>query len=160
MPERPSSSSPRSAIRLTFAYDGPDVRLVDRQHVETIVPPGEPEPIPDGASGFWIELRDKGGDPVYQQSLHQPVRMEAKVFPEDHEQLPHYVPRSSPTGAFAIVVPDLPEAERAALHSSPPHPERAHEPASEVLAVPPRGPRPPRQGDRSRARATSSRAAP
>ena len=46
MPERPSSSSPRSAIRLTFAYDGTDVRLVDRQHVEAIVPPGEPEPIP------------------------------------------------------------------------------------------------------------------
>jgi hypothetical protein len=149
MPERPSSSSPRSAIRLTFAYDGPEVRLVDRQHVETIVPPGEPEPIPDGASGFWIEVRDKGGGALYQRSLHQPVRMEAEVFPEHHDQLPYYVPRSSPTGAFAIVVPDLPEAERAALHSSPPHPERAHEAAAEVLEVPLRGRRPPRPGGRS-----------
>ena len=75
--------------------------------------------------------------------------MEAEVFPEDHDQLPHYVSRSSPTGAFAIVVPDLPEAERAALHSSPPHPERAHEAAAEVLEVPLRGRRPPRQEGRS-----------
>jgi hypothetical protein len=149
MSERPSSSSPRRAIRLTFAYDGPDVRLVDRQEVETILPPGEPEPIPDGASGFWIELRDKGGGALYRQLLHQPVRMEAEVFPEDHDQLPHHVPRSSPTGAFAIVVPDLPDAERAVLHSSPPQPERAHEAAAELLEVPLRGRRPPRQGGRS-----------
>jgi hypothetical protein len=46
-------------------------------------------------------------------------------------------------------VPDLPEAERAALHSSPPHPERAHEAAAEVLEVPLRGRRPPRQEGRS-----------
>ena len=70
--------------------------------------------------------------------------MEAEVFPEDHDQLPYYVPRSSPTGAFAIVVPDLPNADRAALCSSPPHPDRAHEAATKVLEVPLRGRRLPR----------------
>jgi hypothetical protein len=144
MADRAASSSPRSAVRLTFAYEGTEVRLVDRQHVEAIVPPGESERLPDGASGFWIELRDKGGAPLYQRSLYQPVRMEAEVFPEDHDELPYYVPRSSPTGAFAIVVPDLPDAERAALYSSPPHPERANEAATKVLEVPLRGRRPPR----------------
>ena len=139
MHQGPSHASPRSAIRLTFAYDGDDVRLVDRAPVETIVPPGEPEPVAEGATGFWVELRDKAGRTLYRHPFEQPVRLEAEVFPEDQEDLPQHVARTSPRGAFVIVVPDLAEAERAALWSSPPHPERAHEAASKLLEVPLRG---------------------
>jgi hypothetical protein len=136
MQSGPSPSSPRRAIRLTFAYEGDDVRLVDRVPVEAIVAPGEPEPVPEGAAGFWVELRDRSGRALYRQTLDQPIRLEAEVFPEDHGELPHHVSRTSPRGAFVIVVPDLPEAERAALWSSPPRPERAHEAASSLIEIP------------------------
>jgi hypothetical protein len=132
-----------------FAYEGSRVRLLDHERVDMVAPPGELKPIPKRASGFWIELRDQRGRRLYQQAMRQPVRYEAEVFPEDHRELPHYVPRSKPEGAFIVLVPDIPEARTAVIFSSPPEPGRSAEPATELLEVPLRHGSTHRPGSRS-----------
>jgi len=67
--------------------------------------------------------------------MRQPVRYDVEVFPENHSELPHYVPRARPEGAFVVLIPDIPEARSAVLFSSPPEPERSGEPAMELLEV-------------------------
>jgi len=126
----------RGAFRLVFTYKGSEVRLLDRERVEMLAPPGERTVIPKRAAGVWVELRDGRGRRLYQQALHQPIRYEAEVFPEDQRELPRFVPRADPEGAFVVLVPDLPDAESAVLFSSPPEPGRQGEPASELIQVP------------------------
>jgi hypothetical protein len=137
-----------SAIRLTFGYEGSSVRLLDYESIEMLAPPGEPEAIPKGASGFWVELRDQRGRRLYQHAMRQPVRYEAEVFPENHAELPHYVPRSTVEGAFVVLVPEIPGAHTAVLFSSPPEPGRSGEPASELIEVQLRKRRPSRSDRR------------
>src|SRR4051812_36199358 len=130
--ERP----PRGAVRLTFSYEKDDVRLVDRQRVEMMAPPGEPDRIPRRASGFWVELRDGRNRVLYQRVIAQPVRFEAEVFGEQPGDPLGWRPVSDPRGSFAIVVPELPDGDTVKLFSSPLTPESAAEPASELLSVP------------------------
>lgn len=145
MADREPAAENTGAIRLLFAYEGSEIRLVDREHVDMFAPPGEPQPIRKRAAGFWVELRDERGRRLYQQALRHPIRYEAEVFPEDQSEQPHYVPRERVEGAFVVLVPDLPKAYVAALFGSPPEPGRAGEPATELLEVPLR-PRPRQRG--------------
>lgn len=124
---------PRGAYRLTFEYHGDDVRLVHRTRVDMLAPLGEPGPLPKGASGFWIELRDRGGAPLFQRVVAQPVRFEDEVFNAKRGDPIERRPISDPRGTFSLLVPDLPEAESFALVSSPPDPLRSGEPALDVV---------------------------
>ncbi len=109
MAER-GTSPPTQSLQLTFEYEGRTVRLASRQSVAMIPPPPEPAPIQGERHGFWVELKDAAGKTLYQRAVQQPIRFEVEVFPEDHRRAIQRVPRSDPRGAFALVVPDLPEA--------------------------------------------------
>jgi len=50
-------SGPQPAMRLIFAYEGDDVRLVSRQPVTVVIPPSDPVSGYEGEQGFWIETR-------------------------------------------------------------------------------------------------------
>src|SRR5439155_17519938 len=91
----------RGAVRLVFAYERDRVRLVERQSIDMIAPPGEPEPLPERAAGFWVELRDGRGRRLYQRVIQQPVRFEVEVFPEKLDDRIEWRPLASPQGTFA-----------------------------------------------------------
>ena len=126
-PERPSRT-----LRLTFTYEGSTVRLVSRRSVEMITPAASPTSIREGQSGFWYELRDRPGRVLYQLALHNPIRVEAEVFPEDQSQPIRRVPIRHPRGTFDLLVPDLDEGDTVILYSSPLDPTKSDAPAREL----------------------------
>ena len=129
--EQQAARSSRT-LRLTFAYEGSSVRLISRMSVEMITPPASPIPIHEGQSGFWYELRDRTGRALYQQALHNPIRVEAEVYPEDQSQPIRHVPIRHPRGTFDLLVPDLAEGDTVVLYSSPLEPAKSAAPAREI----------------------------
>ncbi|MDX6677396.1 MAG: hypothetical protein QOE31_1448, partial [Solirubrobacteraceae bacterium] len=61
------------------------------------------------AQGFWVELRDASDEPLYRQTLHEPIREDLEVVADDGVSLAR-VPRENVAGRFSVVVPDLPAA--------------------------------------------------
>ena len=74
------SSQWNRTLRLTFSYEGSNVRLVSSQSIDMKPPPAEPEPIQKGQSGFWYELTDAHGRQLYQRVVHNPIRMEDEIY--------------------------------------------------------------------------------
>jgi hypothetical protein len=112
--------------RLTFAYDGDDISLVDKQWVARRPPPPSDISIPDDATGFWVEVRGDDGTVLHQEPLREPVRRDVEVFSPEGTIERHAV--DQPAGAFQVVVPDRPGADRVVLRrggGAPPKGARA-----------------------------------
>lgn len=122
----------QAAVRLIFEYEGTDIRLVSRQRVEMIPPPSDPLREEQDLHGFWVEVRDAELRPLYRRVMHPPVRHDAEVFSDDPGRSLARVPVDEPKGAFAVLVPDIAEADHIALVSSPLAPGAALAPATEV----------------------------
>jgi hypothetical protein len=136
---------PESAqsVRFVFEYDGDAVRVVSRQPVDMIAPAssGVDADLSEH-HGFWVELQDQRGTALHRQVMHNPMRTDAEVFSDDPDQTLRRVAVGQPTGAFTVVVPDLPEADHLALVSSPPRAggaRTARIPAARVRRFPLRG---------------------
>src|SRR5207248_2014184 len=70
------------ALRLTFAYRGERIELLEVQRVAMFVPPGDSLEDREARSGFWLELRDGGGSLLFRQAMHHPTASDREVFPE------------------------------------------------------------------------------
>jgi hypothetical protein len=132
----PAPQQGRGAIRLIFEYDGDEVRLISRQHVDMLVSPSDALEGYEGQQGFWAEVRDADGTRLYRQILHDPIRRDAEVFSDDPQQSIARVPVERPTGVFFVLVPDLDEADHVALMNSPSRPPGLRAAATETLRVP------------------------
>jgi hypothetical protein len=122
----------RRPLRLTFAYRGEKIELVEVQRVAMFVPPGDSLEDREARSGFWLELRDSHGSLVFRQAMHHVLANDYEVFPEDPagEIVRRPVPERS--GAFTIVIPELTEAESLVFMASPSAPETRSHAAAEV----------------------------
>ncbi|HEV7239439.1 MAG TPA: hypothetical protein VGQ36_09375 [Thermoanaerobaculia bacterium] len=108
-----------SVLRLTFSYQGQAIELVSTQAVDMKIPPADSLAWDEKSSGFWVVLRDGGGQPLYRRVTNNPIQTSVEV-PSDDPQRPlerHEV--ASPEGVFVLLVPDLPQARTVALFSSP-----------------------------------------
>jgi hypothetical protein len=132
----PAQQQGRGAIRLIFEYDGDEVRLISRQHVDMPVPPTDALERYEGQQGSWAEVRDADDTTLYRQILHDPIRRDAEVFSDGPEQSIARVPVERPTGVFFVLVPDFPEADHVALMNSPPARPGLRATANESLRVP------------------------
>jgi hypothetical protein len=112
---RGRGGTPR-AVRLTFTYEGDEVRLASRQPVEMIAPPGDE--LSGREQGFWIEVRDGKDDTLHRLVMEDPLSRDVEVFSPDPERSVYRAPVEEPSGIFVVVVPDLEEADHVALMSS------------------------------------------
>src|SRR3712207_91971 len=112
---RGRGGTPR-AVRLTFTYEGDEVRLASRQPVEMIAPPGDE--LSGREQGFWVEVRDEKDDTLHRLVMQDPLRRDVEVFSPDPERSVYRAPVEEPSGLFVVVVPDLEEADHVALMSS------------------------------------------
>jgi hypothetical protein len=104
----------RRTLRLTFSYDGDDVRLIDRRSVE-MIPPAPNTPLPDvDEAGFWYVVRDDNREIFYYRVIRNPMAPSFEVFSPSVERPITNVDRERARGTFEILVPDTPEA--ATLH--------------------------------------------
>ena len=105
-----------SAWRLTFSYEGADIRLVAQQRVAMIAPPDDSDRTFAARAGTWVEVRDATGHGLYRQVLADPVRHGYEVHSPDPAEASRRVEPEAPSGVFQVVVPDLPGAQDVVLH--------------------------------------------
>jgi hypothetical protein len=85
-----------------------------------VVPRSEPlDGSLEGRSGFWLEVRDKAGNVLHRQLMHDPIRHDVEVFSEDPERSVARVPVEDPSAVFSVVVPAPEEADHVALIGTP-----------------------------------------
>ena len=143
-PAKASKTSPESnkAMRLTFSYDGNDVKLLSQQRTEMIVPPSDALKG-YGEKGFWAELKSGSNKTLYRTVMHNPTKNDAEVFPETPGGQISREPVPKRKGVFVVVVPDTDKGEEVILCRSTPArkgPTRgiralANEPAKEILRL-------------------------
>jgi len=137
--------SPESnmAMRLTFSYDGDDVKLVSQERTEMIVPPSDPVKGFGKHKGFWAEVKSGSDKTLYRTVMHNPTKNDAEVFPESPGGVISRQPAPKRKGEFVVVVPDMDKGEEVTLSRSAPETEGptmgisalATEPADEILRV-------------------------
>jgi hypothetical protein len=112
---RGRDGTPR-AVRLTFTYEGDEVRLVNQRSLEMIAPPTDE--LSGQEQGFWVEVRDDRDETLHRLVMQDPLRRDVEVFSPGAEQSVYRVPVEESSGIFVVVVPDLEEADHVALMSS------------------------------------------
>ncbi len=144
------ASNPPQALRLTFAWQGAQVRLVGSERVAMIAPGSLTTPPEPGQTGYWFEVHDATGRVIYRRPLHKPIRTDVEAFSPDTQPSIARVPVATSEGRFTLLIPDTADGQTFALHG-PSDPARADEPAGELLRLdvdalrrfkPPRGTRP------------------
>jgi hypothetical protein len=139
-----SKPSPESnkAMRLTFSYDGDDVKLLSQQRAEMIVPASDALKG-YGQRGFWAELKSGSDQTLYRTVMHNPTKNDAEVFPGAPDEDISRVPAPKRKGVFVVVVPDTAEGEEVILCRSTPAAKGpvqgirslASKPAEEILRL-------------------------
>ena len=127
------TAEPGPVRRMTFEYDGAAIRLVSEQHVQMIVPPSQPLEQADAFAGFHVLLRDGQNQMVYRFTRTSPVQNDAEVFSQPGSN--RSVERAAvdhPTGAFVLLVPDVPGATTLELVSHPLRPDAFNEPPQSI----------------------------
>jgi hypothetical protein len=121
------------SIRLTFAYSGDDVRLV-RTELVAMISPGIATAPPEGdQAGYWIEVRDAGGNLLYHRPLHDPLRRSVEVFGDEPGDPLYRSGTPATEGEFEVIVPDLPHAATFLLHGPPPEADSPHAASRELV---------------------------
>lgn len=94
----------RRAVRLVFEHRGDAITLVSRRRVEMLAPaPQRLVGRPD-ERGYWVELRDAEGRPLYRRTIGDPSRRDIEVPGADGERLSR-VPSHDEVNRFTVVVP-------------------------------------------------------
>jgi hypothetical protein len=136
-----TSPEPTKAMRLTFAYEGDDVKLVSQKRTEMKVPPSDPVTAYSKQKGFWAELKNERDKTLYRHVMHNPTRNDAEIFPETPGQSISREPAPKRKGLFVVVVPDTNKGEEVTLFRSSPDEQGpasglralAREPATEIM---------------------------
>src|ERR1051325_3426712 len=104
-----ASTGPAKAMRLTFSYDGDDVKLISQQRAEMVVPASDPVTRFKKQKGFWAELKNDRDKTLYRRVMHNPTRNDAEVFPDPDipGQGISRAPAPKRKGVFVVVVPDI-----------------------------------------------------
>jgi hypothetical protein len=131
--ELPPRGQPNRAIRVTLSYKGRQVRLIDIKDVQMLAPPSDPVYEYEGQSGFWYELRDADDRTLYRRVIGNPIAFEIEALSGDPERPFTRQLVEQPEGTFVLVAPVIDEARSLVLVSSPLEPEKAGEPAEELV---------------------------
>lgn len=142
---KPSKTTPgvNKAMRLTFSYDGNDVKLLSQQRTEMIVPASDAVKSYGTHKGFWAELRSGTDKTLYRTVMHNPTKNDAEVFPESPSGVISREPAPKRRGVFVVLVPDTDKGEEVILCRSAPATKGptkgiralASKPAEEILRL-------------------------
>ena len=111
------------AMRLTFSYQGDQVKLVSQQPVDMTVPPSDPVKGYEQHKGFWAEVKGDQDKTLFRRVLHNPTRNDAEVFSDDPEQSISREPAPKRKGVFVVVVPHTEKGHEVTLSRSAGEPE-------------------------------------
>ena len=120
-----------AALRLTFRVDGDEIELIDQERVAMAVLPSEDLDQVGPRSGFWHELQDQDGTPLYRRTMGDPLPRQVEVPTGSPEQPLSWREVERPVAVFSVVVPDVPEGRSVVFRASRP------ESVEDVSRVPP-----------------------
>jgi hypothetical protein len=126
------ASNPPQALRVTFGYQGSQVRVLGSERVAMVVPAPTVDPPAAGQTGYWLAVRDATGRVVYHQPLQDPLQASVEVFPADPGQPITRIANPVREGRFTVIVPDTADAEAVEVYG-PPDPVRPDEPAQALV---------------------------
>jgi len=140
---RKAATESNKAMRLTFSYDGNNVKLLSQQRIEMIVPSSDAVKGYGTHKGFWAELRSGGDKTLYRTVMHNPTKNDAEVFPGTPNEGISREPAPKRKGVFVVVVPDMDQGEEVILCRSAPATKGpakgiralASKPAEEILRL-------------------------
>jgi hypothetical protein len=124
------------AVRLILAYDDRGFRVIARRRFDHVVPPSEPLADAEHSTGFRVELRAPDHRLLYVRFMPDP-RLSQMEVPPGHDAEPFTRrPMARRSGTFALVVPELDEAQDVvlAVRSAAPGAVRLH--SDEVARFP------------------------
>jgi hypothetical protein len=107
------------AIRLTFSYEGNNIKLISKQNMEKVLHPPVQNYIQENRTGSWYELSDDQQHLLHRQIIDNPIKVDAEVFSDNTTESITRHGLSDIRGAFSIVIPDIPESKNFDLFSSP-----------------------------------------
>jgi hypothetical protein len=122
-------------LRLTFSYEGGNVRLMSQQAVEMICPDRCPPPSNRARQqqpGFFYELRDTRDQILHEGAIPNPVKFDVELRTDDSRRPLAWQKLREPKGCFVLLVPDLAPAHTIVLFSSPLDTAHSTEPAREL----------------------------
>ena len=117
--QSPGLSRPPRAVRLTFAYEGDQVSLVDQRAVDVIVPPSDARPPAQGAGGLWMEVRGDQEEVLHLRVIPDPWRQDVEIFSPEPSQTIRRVPVDRPSGTFSVLLPAPEEADHVVVLGTP-----------------------------------------
>src|SRR5262245_12997720 len=91
---------PKRAIRFIFEYEGDQLRLVNQQTVEMVVPETKPSSV--DAPGVYVDARDSGERTLARVAAQGAFTRSTEVFPERHDEPITRIEASRPRGAFTV----------------------------------------------------------
>ena len=124
------------SLRLTFAYDGKDIRLVRVVRVAMIAPPVVTPPPHERQSGHWLEVRDDKDEVIYHRPVHDPLRSDVESFGDKPGDPIRRTPTARQRGEFEVIVPDLPQARQFQLRIEAPSRAAEHSRDLKASTVP------------------------
>ncbi len=127
---------PARAMRITIGYEGTRLRVASRKVVAMRTPPSDPLVVPERQSGFWFQIEDIAGRPVYRKVMDNPVRFDTETPSDDPEKPLRRERVAAAAGTFLLLVPVSSQAHTVRVFSSPPGPEQSFQPAREVMTFP------------------------
>jgi hypothetical protein len=108
------------ALRLTFSYEGNNIRIISQQKIDKLLPPSGPiDNIDQNQTGFWYELTDSKHNILYRQVMNFPIKIDTEVFSNDPKESIIRQKITDIRGTFSILVPDVPQANNFDMFSSP-----------------------------------------
>jgi len=116
---------PSPVRRLTFSYEGDQVRLVSDQLVTMIIPPSHPLDGLESSPGFAFILKDEQGAPLYGRVIPSPIRFDQEIFDKDPKRSVRREVNPRPKGTFVLLVPGVENGRRIEFFGNPLKP-RAH----------------------------------
>jgi hypothetical protein len=114
-----SSAQNNRVIRLTFSYEGNNIKLISKQNIEKVLQPSTQFHIQKNQTGSWYELSDDQQHLLHRQIIDNPIKIDAEVFSDNTTESISRHRLSDIRGTFSIVVPDIPEGKKFDLFSSP-----------------------------------------
>ncbi|HET6980049.1 MAG TPA: hypothetical protein VFI24_27195 [Pyrinomonadaceae bacterium] len=106
-----TSPDTNKAMRLTFSYDGDDVKLLSKQRTDMILPPSDVVKGYGKYKGFWAEVRNGSDKTLYRTVMHNPTKNDAEVFPESPDGDISREPAPKRKGVFVVLVPEIDNGE-------------------------------------------------
>jgi hypothetical protein len=110
-----STEPRRRAVRLIFEYAGREVRMLSSEPVDALAPPTDQLDGYDDHLGVWVEVRTSDGRALHRRVLAGELEETVEVF-EPGPSL-RREPARGRRGSFAVLVPDLADADHLAFLS-------------------------------------------